>query len=308
MKWSFAAIGVFLLGVIGVSIIFLFQAVTTNNESDYYLLKEITEAAMIEAIDIPYYRNTGDLKIVKEKFVENFTRRFAESAIFTSEYTIKSYDIMEIPPKVSIVIDTGIGEFTVGGNTDEYGVKNKLDAILEYVGSNTYETSPGPSVNPYTPHADNCPLGGCEPPHVQEYYAIPSLSDNTFEVTYSLNTPGELVAPNIKNIRIEKVEINTETSFDQGELGMALLQNNLSYNNFNISDNQYMQFIDNYATNITFDEYSIHNCPEPGYTCDNINKYYIKFNGSISDPVDQDKSKAIFKYTVTWSYDEYKFS
>lgn len=294
MKWSFAAIGVFLLGVIGVSIIFLFQAITTNNESDYYLLKEITEAAMIEAIDIPYYRNTGDLKIVKEKFVENFTRRFAESAIFTSTYTIKSYDIMEIPPKVSIVIDTGIGEFTVGGNTDEYGIENKLDAILEYVGSDTYTTSPGTSVNPYTPKTFE-----------KYYYGVPSLSGNNFDVTYSLKIPGELVAPNIKNVKINIVNTPELVNKEQGELGMALLQNNLSYNNFNISDNQYMQFIDNYATNTTFDEYSIHNCPEPGYTCDATNKYYIKFKGSTTEI---GKSNAIFKYKVTWSYDEYEFS
>ena len=34
--------------------ILLFQQLTTNNENDYYLLKEVTEAAMIDAIDIPY--------------------------------------------------------------------------------------------------------------------------------------------------------------------------------------------------------------------------------------------------------------
>ena len=31
MKWSFAGLGVFVLGIIGVSIIFLFQGVTTDN-------------------------------------------------------------------------------------------------------------------------------------------------------------------------------------------------------------------------------------------------------------------------------------
>ena len=35
---------------------------------DYYLLKEVTEAAMIDAIDLVYYRQTGDLKIIKEKY------------------------------------------------------------------------------------------------------------------------------------------------------------------------------------------------------------------------------------------------
>ena len=73
MKWSMASVGVIVLGIIGVMVIALFQQLTTSNESDYYLLKEITEASMIESIDLKYYRETGDLRIVKEKFVENFT-------------------------------------------------------------------------------------------------------------------------------------------------------------------------------------------------------------------------------------------
>src|SRR5699024_8809486 len=102
MKWSFLTLGIIILGITGVGIILLFQQITTSNERDYYLLKEITEASMIDAIDISYYRQTGDLKIITEKFVENFTRRFAESTILVgSGYTINFYDIIETPPKVS---------------------------------------------------------------------------------------------------------------------------------------------------------------------------------------------------------------
>ena len=43
MKWSTVTVGVMILGIIGVSIL-LFQQLTTTNENDYYLLKEITEA------------------------------------------------------------------------------------------------------------------------------------------------------------------------------------------------------------------------------------------------------------------------
>ena len=42
MKWSTVTVGVMILGIIGVSIILLFQQLTTTNENDYYLLKEIT--------------------------------------------------------------------------------------------------------------------------------------------------------------------------------------------------------------------------------------------------------------------------
>lgn len=291
MKWSFATIGIIMLGIIGVAIILLFQTVTTNNENDYYLLKEVTEAAMIDAIDIPYYRQTGDLKIVKEKFVENFTRRFAESTIFvTSEYTIKHYDIIETPPKVSVIIDTGVGEFTIGGNTDDYGVQNKLDAILEYVGENTGN----PDHNPYVSKT-----------YTEYYYAMPTLTGSNFEIRYSMKTPSALIAPNIKNIKIQNVQRISET-IDQGYLGIALLKNNLSYNNNIIST--YMQSINNYATTVTLNNPTKYNCQpsgNAGYTCDETNKYYITFKGNTSET---GKTKAIFKYKVTWSYDEYKFS
>lgn len=293
MKWSFATIGIIMLGIIGVAIILLFQTVTTNNENDYYLLKEVTEAAMIDAIDIPHYRETGDLKIVKEKFVENFTRRFAESTIFVaSEYTIKHYDIIETPPKVSVVIDTGVGEFTIGGNTDDYGVQNKLDAILEYVGENTGN----PDHNPYVSKT-----------YTEYYYAMPTLTGSTFNIRYSMKTPSELIAPNIKNIKIEDVQIVSET-INQEILGMALLQNNLSYNNHNISNDNYMQSKSSYATILIINEYSEYNCQSGSnadYECDNTNKYYITFRGSANET---GKTKAIFKYKVTWSYNEYEFS
>ena len=81
MRWSFASVGVIVAGIIGIVIILLFQQITTNNESDYYLLKEITEAAMIESIDVSHYRETGELKIVREKFVENFLRRYGVERI-----------------------------------------------------------------------------------------------------------------------------------------------------------------------------------------------------------------------------------
>lgn len=136
MKWSFATIGLVAAGLVGIVIILLFQNLTVNNEEDYYLLKEITEAAMVDAIDLAYYRDTGKLKIVQEKFVENFTRRFAESAniLNTQNYSLEFYNIMEYPPKVSVSVKTDIGEYTIFGNhleTQSYSVANSLDAILE---------------------------------------------------------------------------------------------------------------------------------------------------------------------------------
>ena len=114
MKWSFAQVGLVTAGLVGIIIILLFQQITVNNEQDYYLLREVTEAAMLDSIDLAYYRDTGKVKMIQEKFVENFTRRFAESVNYTSTgYSIRFYDIMEYPPKVSIIIETGIGTYTI---------------------------------------------------------------------------------------------------------------------------------------------------------------------------------------------------
>lgn len=132
MKWSFAQVGLVVAGLVGVVIILLFQQITTNNEQDYYLLREVAEAAMIDSIDLAYYRDTGEVKMIQEKFVENFTRRFAEAVNYTSNgYTIRFYDIMEKPPKVSIIIETGIGTYTIYGDAEDYNIANQLDAILE---------------------------------------------------------------------------------------------------------------------------------------------------------------------------------
>ena len=45
MKWSFASIGMIVIGLIGILIIMLFNEITVSNEQDYYTLKDATEAA-----------------------------------------------------------------------------------------------------------------------------------------------------------------------------------------------------------------------------------------------------------------------
>ena len=293
MKWSFVTVGVIVLGIIGVSIILLFQNVTTNNENDYYLLKEITEATMIDAIDIPYYRETGDLKIVKEKFVENFTRRFAESTIFiTNKYTIKYYDIIETPPKVSVLIDTGLGEFTIDGNTEEYAIKNKLDAILEYVGKETYSKN-----NPYTNETKE-----------KEYYAIISkaIGKNSFETNLSLKIPSELTAPNIKDLSTDIVAYDGIVS-EQSKLNEALLSNNLHYNNINI--NNYIENITDFATSVDIDSMDLdyYNCgvSRDNYICNDENLYWTSIKGLTNEI---NKDKIILKYKVVWTYKKYGLS
>lgn len=133
MKWSFYGVGMIVFGLVGLAIIVLFIQLTVNSDEEYYLLKEVTEASMIDSIDFAYYRYTGNLKIVKEKFAESFFRRFAESTnINAQSYDIKISNIVESPPKVSVEITSNLGEKTIYESTDDYSVYSDLDAILEF--------------------------------------------------------------------------------------------------------------------------------------------------------------------------------
>ena len=134
MKWSFAIAGVVIAGLIGLAIILLFQNITTNNEQDYYLLKEVAEAAMTESVDVAYYRTTGEIKISEQKFVENFIRRYAEVASFNANgYKIEFYDIMEVPPKASIRVTSKSDTYKITTDAQNFDIVNELNAILETV-------------------------------------------------------------------------------------------------------------------------------------------------------------------------------
>lgn len=131
MKWTFASFFMVALGLFGIAIIFLFQDITVSNEDDYYLLKEITEAAMIDSIDLAYYSDSGgEIKIIQEKFVEVFTRRFAESSTLSAKgYEIEFYDIIEEPPKVTVRIKNKTHGYTLDSN--DFDIINELSAIIE---------------------------------------------------------------------------------------------------------------------------------------------------------------------------------
>lgn len=300
MKWSFATVGIIVLGIIGVSIIMLFEQLTTTNENDYYLLKEITEAAMVDSIDLTYYRETGDLKIVREKFVENFTRRFAESTtIVGNDYKIEFYDIMETPPKVSVAINSTIDDYTVYNYTSDYGVNNRLSAILEYIGKNTtVNLTSNFYNNPYETSKKQI-----------DYYFIADLNGKNFNTTKAIKLPNELTAANMKNINIVNVSYKGVVN-NQGEVNRALLQEEINYND--VVANYYTNSsINNFATNVSgTPKIEYHNCDSMSGNNVNIgnctyNPYYIKMSGATST---SGKQKIIIKYQVTWSYDEYKYS
>ena len=130
MKESFWGAAVVSIGVITIFFILFFQSITNTDEHNYHLLKEATEAAMYDALDLASYKNEGVIRIDREKFVENFLRRFAESATLSNTYKVEIYDVNETPPKVSIKVSSS-EQTTLTGEVLEFDISNKIDAILE---------------------------------------------------------------------------------------------------------------------------------------------------------------------------------
>lgn len=296
MKWSFASVGLIVFGLIGLAIIILFQNITTNNENDYYLLKEVTEASMIDAINMDYYRETGELKITKEKFVESFTRRFAESTVFaSSEYTINYFDIMEEPPKVTVSINTGIGEYTIYQDTSDYHVANTLSAILEYYGKDGSKTGES--------YVNGTPL--VEKTFTKTYYSIPSSNTSNYSVKQPLNIPDELNHKNIYDVEISKVESKGNVN-EEGELLYALLNRDIDWTrsndnptDFNIKNNSSID-INNIQKNITVNKIKGRGC----LTTEECNesKYWIEWTGTGSPGI------TVLKFDLTWKYNEYEYA
>ena len=131
MKESYWGYWLILLGVFVVVIMMLIQNVTSNSTEDYYTIKQIAEAAMVDAVDYAYYREYGEIKINKEKFYEAFLRRFVEIASLTSEYDVTFTGVYEAPPKVSIEITISTNTYTIASDSTEFDMSTRIDAILE---------------------------------------------------------------------------------------------------------------------------------------------------------------------------------
>lgn len=129
MNKAMTIVGIIILGVLTLAIINIVQHVQNSNELDYYLLEETTEAAMLDAVDLGYYRYSGGIiRMDREKFLESFMRRFAANVNASRNYRIRIIDLNETPPKVSIQVDSNtVATFAA----ETAGLTNKIDAILE---------------------------------------------------------------------------------------------------------------------------------------------------------------------------------
>ena len=126
--WMYIFIGI---GIFTIVVMMLIQDLTTTNEEDFYLTKEVMEASMIDAVDLGLYRETGEIRIIEAKFVESFIRRFAASVNNIKNYNIKFYEIYENPPKATVVISTNSRTITVASEDFTYDITNVLSGILE---------------------------------------------------------------------------------------------------------------------------------------------------------------------------------
>ena len=146
-----------LMGILGLVIINTSSNLLMTNEQDYFILKEVTEAAMVDAIDYRAYREglgydnvtsyndpdsmhcitgqPGTIRILKEKFVENFTLRFANAVDMAKKYKIVVNDIQECPPKVTVtLVSTHAFDFVdvfTDADVGEAEIVNRITAILE---------------------------------------------------------------------------------------------------------------------------------------------------------------------------------
>lgn len=154
------------MGILGLVLINIFGNIVINNEQNYYLLKEVTEAAMYDSVDLNAYREgvgwdgvtmdtdpssmhceggiPGTIRIVKEKFVESFARRFSASASLNRQYRIIIHDVDECPPKATIsIISTErfslVEMFNVYYEDPTTNIVNKLTGILETRTPDKYE-------------------------------------------------------------------------------------------------------------------------------------------------------------------------
>ena len=131
MKESYWGYWLIVLGIFVIVVMMLISNLTSTNTQDYYLIKEITQASMLDSVDYSYYREYEEVKINKEKFVESFIRRFTDSATLSSTYEVSFYEIYEAPPKVSVKVSSSSNTFNIAGDAESFDIVNKLDAILE---------------------------------------------------------------------------------------------------------------------------------------------------------------------------------
>ena len=123
MQSSYWGYWLIVMGVAIVGLMISVQGITTNTTQDSYAIRELTDAAMLEAVDYAYYRDYNEIKIM-----EVFLRMTAEVMGAFDTYEVNFYAIYEAPPKVSVEIKSNSGSnFTTG----TYDTISRIDAVIQ---------------------------------------------------------------------------------------------------------------------------------------------------------------------------------
>lgn len=129
MNKGILAAGVLMLAIMALAAVNIINNFNASNELTESLLRDTVEAAMLDAVDVSYYKVSGGIiRMDTAKFLENFTRRFAENVSSDRDYKIRVYDVYEIPPKVTIAVGTST---TATFQGEDFDIINKISGILE---------------------------------------------------------------------------------------------------------------------------------------------------------------------------------
>lgn len=150
MKESYWGYWLILLGIFIMVVMLLLNDATTTDTQDYYQLKEVANSAIYDSVDYSYYSQTGQIRIIKEVFVENFLRRFSQTVSMTNTYKIDFYDLYESPPKVSVKISTATGNYLVANDNTSLDVVNSIDLIVELDYDQRYKDADGKPIQTLT--------------------------------------------------------------------------------------------------------------------------------------------------------------
>lgn len=129
MNKAILIIGIVVMALFGFVAVNLITSQQTGSEVDYYLVKDTTEAAMNDALDYDFYSKFGLVRMDKEKFLENFVRRFADGTDTSGRgYTLEFYDINETPPKVTVVVKSNNNFIN---KNEQAEIVTKVNMIME---------------------------------------------------------------------------------------------------------------------------------------------------------------------------------
>lgn len=129
MNKGILAAGAIILAIMALAAVNIINNYSVGNELTESLLRDTVEASMLDAIDVSYYKVSGGIiRMDTAKFLENFTRRFAENVSSDRDYKIRVYDVYEIPPKVTIAVGSST---TATFQGEDFDIINRISGIIE---------------------------------------------------------------------------------------------------------------------------------------------------------------------------------